>query len=404
MPRAKPGRRFGGRAKGTRNKVNVELAEAAREYTTKTLEQLWTIATRSKSDSKRFMKPYWGAIAIVAVVVLSSTAHANDDPAIAICEWVVTHGLKETRDVKYHRRHAVIRGSRVELTYKVVVLDKPPQVRTATCEFDRDSELWTLKQSPISDHTHCNEVLARANAFAQNKGKKEQIDLEPELQKCIAQSEADALILKKEISQTVDLIRLGIYPIEPDRTSLNASAEGAPTSAPRPASPTREVTDARVSQSKSLSSRSGTPKATFTFAQFPVAHIFHGKAAFPQFSGRDRPLRQFRTRIRKGMAAGPNFAGEYSVIQIGCGTECSKVLIASNRTGQVFSFPKGGETDGPLTVKFHVTSRLIASQWGDYETDSCFREAFLWKGTSFRSLAKDKIGPREACFNEITAE
>ena len=41
---------------------------------------------------------------------------------------------------------------------------------------------------------------------------------------------------------------------------------------------------------------------------------------------------------------------------------------------------------------------------GDYETDSCFREAFLWKGTSFRSLAKDKIGPREACFNEITAE
>src|SRR5262245_36492160 len=53
MPRAKPGQRFGGRAKGTRNKVNVELAEAAREYTAPALEQLWKIATHSQSDSAR---------------------------------------------------------------------------------------------------------------------------------------------------------------------------------------------------------------------------------------------------------------------------------------------------------------------------------------------------------------
>src|SRR5262249_46240340 len=53
MPRAKPGQRFGGRAKGTRNKVNVELAEAAREYTAPALDQLWRIATQSRSDGAR---------------------------------------------------------------------------------------------------------------------------------------------------------------------------------------------------------------------------------------------------------------------------------------------------------------------------------------------------------------
>src|SRR5262245_47416509 len=53
MPRAKPGQRFDGRAKGTRNKVNVELGEAAREYTARALGQLWTIATHSRSDSAR---------------------------------------------------------------------------------------------------------------------------------------------------------------------------------------------------------------------------------------------------------------------------------------------------------------------------------------------------------------
>src|SRR5262249_57691266 len=53
MARAKPGQRFGGRAKGTRNKVNVELAEAAREYTAPAVEQLWKIATHSRSDSAR---------------------------------------------------------------------------------------------------------------------------------------------------------------------------------------------------------------------------------------------------------------------------------------------------------------------------------------------------------------
>src|SRR5262245_53499788 len=50
----KGGRQPGaGRPKGSRNKVNLELGEAAREYTTRALEQLWKIATHSRSDSAR---------------------------------------------------------------------------------------------------------------------------------------------------------------------------------------------------------------------------------------------------------------------------------------------------------------------------------------------------------------
>src|SRR5262245_31002881 len=50
----KGGRQPGaGRPKGSRNKVNVELGEAAREYTIRALEQLWKIATHSRSDGAR---------------------------------------------------------------------------------------------------------------------------------------------------------------------------------------------------------------------------------------------------------------------------------------------------------------------------------------------------------------
>jgi len=49
---------------------------------------------------------------------------------------------------------------------------------------------------------------------------------------------------------------------------------------------------------------------------------------------RDRNYNSYRTRIREGMRNGPNFAGQYSVIQIGCGTGCSFVIIGDNKTGR----------------------------------------------------------------------
>jgi hypothetical protein len=80
------------------------------------------------------------------------------------------------------------------------------------------------------------------------------------------------------------------------------------------------------------------------FQSFPVGQIYKGRTHFPDFRGRDREFARFRTRIRNGLKEGPDFAGRYSIVEIGCGTGCRRVFIADNRTGKVFDFPRGVKT------------------------------------------------------------
>jgi hypothetical protein len=61
--------------------------------------------------------------------------------------------------------------------------------------------------------------------------------------------------------------------------------------------------------------------------------------------GRSRPAavdlasvdygRMYRTRVREGAAAGPNFAGHYTVVLWGCGTGCRVVAVVDARTGRL---------------------------------------------------------------------
>lgn len=71
-------------------------------------------------------------------------------------------------------------------------------------------------------------------------------------------------------------------------------------------------------------------------------------AAYPaqprrmRFAGLDlrNPIaRTYRTVLREGARAGPNFAGHYTIVQWGCGSSCSSWAIVDNRTGQVHQPP-----------------------------------------------------------------
>ncbi|RVK59251.1 hypothetical protein CN155_08220 [Sinorhizobium meliloti] len=135
--------------------------------------------------------------------------------------------------------------------------------------------------------------------------------------------------------------------------------------------------------------------------QFPITDIFTGKTKLPDFKGRDKAFNNFRTRIRNGLQEGPNFAGEYSVIQIGCGAGCSFVIVGNNRTGQPLDFPRGGEDNMYLTLKYQLTSKLMIAQWADYDQSTCFIEHFQFDGSNWTVLAKRDVGPVEACYNEI---
>lgn len=103
----------------------------------------------------------------------------------------------------------------------------------------------------------------------------------------------------------------------------------------------------------------------------------------PDFIGRDRAWAGFKTRIRDGMAAGPNFAHTMRVITIGCGTGCRIHPVVSLRTGQVFSFPIGGEDYQMLDLSFSLGSPEVSAKWMDGAT--CMSQSFSWTGNGFTS-------------------
>lgn len=138
-------------------------------------------------------------------------------------------------------------------------------------------------------------------------------------------------------------------------------------------------------------------------ASFPVHARFAGKTVMPDFRGRDREFNSFRTRIRDGMREGPNFAGRYTLIQIGCGAGCSFVILADNQTGRPASFPRGGEEHMYLSLDYRRESRLVAAQWLNNATSTCVVEFFDFDKDTWKPISKTEIGNEEAC-NRTAAE
>ena len=56
------------------------------------------------------------------------------------------------------------------------------------------------------------------------------------------------------------------------------------------------------------------PYASHSFESFPVGAVYRGPPAMPDFQGRDRQFRDFRTRIVNGIREGANFASRYKII------------------------------------------------------------------------------------------
>jgi hypothetical protein len=128
-----------------------------------------------------------------------------------------------------------------------------------------------------------------------------------------------------------------------------------------------------------------------TFAGNPAGNPHAGKAAQPQFEGRDRAFRAYRTRLREALVRGPNFAGHLSVAQIGCGAGCLAVYAIDRRTGRVIRFPFGGEEHVGVELTIRTDSRLALVHWNDTETVSSAH--VLWTGRAFQVLDRRERGP-----------
>lgn len=152
------------------------------------------------------------------------------------------------------------------------------------------------------------------------------------------------------------------------------------------------VTSAAVSVNKVSRPDSG---------KYTVKSKYSGKVVLPDFNGRDREYNGFRTRIRNGMKEGPNFAGHYSLVQIGCGTGCTFALVGNNKSGRVHSFPRGGEANMYMSLDYDRQSSLLTAQWYDHDSDHCFIEFFSFKNGDWNILSKHNVGNESACYRKI---
>ena len=136
------------------------------------------------------------------------------------------------------------------------------------------------------------------------------------------------------------------------------------------------------------------PAATASYAQQDTISVYRGPVVSPNFTGRDRAFAPYRTRIITELNRGPNFAGRYAIIEIGCGTSCRIAFIADLQTGRMYRFPYGGEAYYGLWLTYTVRSDMISAQW--LEGNQCIKEDMLWNGVDFSVLNRRSLS-EHAC-------
>ena len=135
---------------------------------------------------------------------------------------------------------------------------------------------------------------------------------------------------------------------------------------------------------------------SYPFQQYKVPSLFRGKPATPRL---ETPFaKNYKTMIKRGVAAsGPNFAGHYTVVFWGCGTECAAYAIVDDRTGKVYEVPElsRGVDLGFNGPQFRVDSSLmVLANCPDphvYGVKNCKRKYYSWDGSRLELLKSEAV-------------
>jgi len=152
-----------------------------------------------------------------------------------------------------------------------------------------------------------------------------------------------------------------------------------------------------------------------SLADVPHAPRFEDFPARRTITRSARPLlaspgaREFRTVLREGAAAGPNFAGNFTVVSWGCGSNCYRWAIIDGRSGRVYFPPAdiamlfGPTHFSDAGLSYRLDSGLLAIAGATFEPrlPQAPREyegaAFTrWDGRSLRPIrivAMDQLCP-----------
>jgi hypothetical protein len=130
--------------------------------------------------------------------------------------------------------------------------------------------------------------------------------------------------------------------------------------------------------------------ATINYEQYQEKTIFKGKPAKPNLATH-KEARTYRTVIRERAKEGPNFAGQYTIIRIGCGTGCVYIAVVDARTGRVY-FPQNlhhvfwaGWWHETYGLQFKLNSRLCVVYGQANSEDAPYGISYFeWVGGEFK--------------------
>ena len=127
------------------------------------------------------------------------------------------------------------------------------------------------------------------------------------------------------------------------------------------------------------------------FEDYPVSQLFKGKPAPVGLRTHPR-ANLFRTMLREGAKQGANFAGHYTVVMWGCGSDCMEVAIVDAKTGRVYFAPF--IVTPSMKADYRINSRLLVQNPPERNERPIDAEMFdvykpgwyVWKGNRFVKL------------------
>lgn len=126
------------------------------------------------------------------------------------------------------------------------------------------------------------------------------------------------------------------------------------------------------------------------FEDFPAGRIYKGTPAQVDLSSSF--ARGYRTRLRAGVRQGPNFAGHYTVVSWGCGSNCESIAIVDALTGRVYDGI--GDARG---ASFKINSSLMIADPAPHEgigyeddpVDKFPIRYYVWEDHEFKRIYEE---------------
>ena len=133
-------------------------------------------------------------------------------------------------------------------------------------------------------------------------------------------------------------------------------------------------------------SRTGVPADTLPrFDDYPAEPVDKAPAEI-DFENSIEQAWMFRTTLRNAAPEGPNFAGHWTIVTVGCGTSCQISFIIDTLSGRVYDAPQS-----TLGVLHRTDSRLLIvndPELSDPDGPAYYLPQYwVLDGTEFRQIA-----------------